>query len=185
MIKEPINYFNDKLKAQGFFNEVLCLCEKIEREEAVYPAQYNTNGEYQEINLDPNGSLCYWRKNGDVNITTQENSTMACSVQYQTTVPLKFVGFVKKDAYSDDQYFSDNLCSEIISNLTINNAALKVMLKAKKATLTATKYVTDPISVGKDEYDKIDFKARYTHAYFSIDFDLIFVTNNQCYTSIC
>lgn len=185
MIKDGITYLNAKITALGYINNVLCLVEKIEREGRVYPAQYNGFNEYEEINLDNDGSLSYWRKNGDVSISKEDNTTMACPVQYKTTVPLKLVCFITKDAYSNDQYFADNICSEFIGYLTTNNSALKTAFKAKKATVTATRYKTDARSVGADEYDNVNFEARYTHAYFSIDFDLEFITNNQCYNSLC
>lgn len=184
MIGDVITYLNNRISVLGYFNTVLCLAEKIEREDKVYPATYNTNNEYQIINLDSNGSLCYWRKNGDITFdkTTSETSI---GTQYTATIPLKFVGFVPKENATNDQYFAHNLCSSIISNLTVNNSALKQMLKAKKATFTANKTVTDPKAVGNEEYENINFEARYTHAYFSIDFELVFVTNNQCYADLC
>lgn len=185
MIKDGINYLNAKLEALGYFNTVLCLVEKIEREGRVYPAQYNGSNEYVEINLDTNGSICYWRKNGDVSFSEQENSTMACPLQYQNTLPLKLVCFVPKDAYSNDQYFADNLAGEIIGTLTTTNAGLKGFLKAKSARVAAVKYSTDARAVGAEEYDNINFEARYTHAYFSIDFNLVFITNNQCFNTLC
>lgn len=184
MIKDVITYLNNRIVILGYFNEVLCLVDKIEREGRVYPAQYNTNNEYKEINLDQFGSVCYWRKNGDVTIASQ-SSTTSINTEYTTNVPLKLVGFIKKEDELNDQYFSDNVCLSIISNLTVNNSALKPMLKAKKASVTAAKYVTDPKAVAGDEYDNVEFEARYTHAYFSIDFELVFVTNDQCYADIC
>jgi hypothetical protein len=184
MIAGVITYLNGRIGALGYFNEVLCLAEKIEREDKVYPAIYNTNNEYRIINLDANGSLCYWRKNGDITFDKQTSET-SIGTQYTASVPLKFVGFVKKENSNNDQYLSDNLCNSIISNLTVNNSALKQILKAKKATFVATKTVTDPKSVGNEEYDNINFEARYTHSYFSIDFQLELVTNSQCYADLC
>lgn len=183
MIKDVINYLNTKLSTLGYFNNVICLAERIEREGRVYPAQYATNGEYAEINLDVLGSTCYWRKNGDVSISEEDN-TGGIGIQYKTTIPLKFVGFIKKET-SDDQYFADNLIAGIIGNLTVSNSALKTALKAKTVRIVADKYVTDRIAVGKEEYNNIEFEANYQYAYFSVDFSLMFVTNNQCYTDIC
>jgi hypothetical protein len=100
-------------------------------------------------------------------------------------VPLKLVCFIPKTVYANDQYFSDNLSAEIMSYLTTNNSALKAAMKAKKVSIVATGYITDGREVGKDEYDNVSFEPRYTHAYFSIDFELKIVTNNQCYTNIC
>lgn len=184
MIKDVITYLNAKIETLGFFNTVLCLCERIEREDKVYPAQYTSSGEYKRINLDSEGSLCYWRKNGDVSISEEENSG-GVGVQYRTTAPLKFIGYIKKEPGKDDQYFSDNIISGIIGNLTINNSALKTALKAKMVRVSSTRYSTDSRLVGREEYDNIDFEVKYTHAYFSIDFELVFVTATQCYTDIC
>lgn len=185
MIKDTITYLNAKLSTLGYFNEVLCLAEKIEREERVYPALYNGGNEYKEIQLDSYGSISYWRKAGDVTISEQENITLSKNVQYEMTVPLKLVCFIPKTVYANDQYFADNLATEIMSYLTTNNSALKSAMKAKKVSIISTGYKTDAREVGAEEYDNINFEARYTHAYFSIDFELKIITNNQCYTDIC
>lgn len=185
MLSDCINYLNAKLTTLGYFNEVLCLAEKIEREGRVYPALYNGGNEYQEINLDSYGSICYWRKSGDVTISEQENATGSTNIQYETTIPLKLVCFLAKESYTNDQYFADTLANEIVGYLTTNNSALKVAMKAKKVSVIAESYKTDAREVGADEYDNINFEARYTHAYFSIDFELRIVTNNQCYSDIC
>lgn len=185
MIADCITYFNSKLATLGYFNDVLCLAEKIERKEQVYPALYLGNGEYKAINLDAKGSLSYWIKNGDVTIAEQTNSTGSTNIQYETSIPLKLVCFLEKTVYANNQYFADTLANEITGYLTTNNSALKVAMKAKRVTVTATSYKTDARALGVDEYDKIDFEPRYTHAYFSINFELKIVTNNQCYTDIC
>lgn len=185
MIKDVITYLNAKLSTLGYFNEVLCLAEKIEREERVYPALYNGGNEYKEIQLDSYGSVAYWRKSADVTITEQENATLSKNVQYEMNVPLKLVCFIPKTVYANDQYFADNLATEIMSYLTTNNSALKSAMKAKKVNIISTGYKTDSREVGAEEYDNINFEARYTHAYFSIDFELKITTNNQCYADIC
>lgn len=184
MIKDSITYLNTKIEALGYFNNIICLAEKIEKENKIFPAVYSTNGDYKQISLDPKGSTCYWRKNGDVTISEEDNST-GIGIQYRTTVPLKFVGFRKKDPGKDDQYYSDNLIAGIISNLTINNSALKSAFKAKLVRVAAVKYVTDFYEVSKNEYTNIEFVPQFTHSYFSIDFNLVFVTANQCYADIC
>lgn len=184
MNKQVIDYLNTKLEPLDFFNKIYCLAEKIEREEKTYPAIYNTDNAYVEIELDQSGSIFYWRKSGDV-IFSQQNNSTGIGIEYTASVPLKGVGFVKKDPSLNDQYFSDKMCLAIISNLTVNNSALKVVLKAKRATVAATKYSTDAKSVAQEEYNNINFEPRYTHAYFSIDFELNFVTNSQCYNELC
>ena len=184
MINDVITYLNAKIDTLGYFNSVICLAERIEREGRIYPAQYISNGDYKEISLDPSGSICYWRKNGDVTIA-EEELTSGIGIQYKTSFPLKFVGFIKKEAGKDTQYFADNLISGLIGNLTVSNSALKTALNAKSVRITATKYSTDGREVANSEYDNINYEPYYTHAYFSIEFNLIFITSSQCYTDIC
>lgn len=184
MFKPAIDYLNTKIETTGFFNEVNCLAEKIEREGKTYPALC-LGTEFKSINLDLKGSFSYWRKNGDVTISEEENLTGACSIQYNTTIPLKLVGFMRKDNPYNDCYFTDSIVMELISTLTTNNSALKGLMKAKSVRVSATKYVTDPISVANEEYSDNQFEARYSHAYFSIDFNLNIISNQNCFNNIC
>lgn len=183
MIKDIVDYLNTKLNTLGYFDSILCLAEKIEKEDKQYPAIY-TNNEYVPINLDDVSSTTYWRKNGDVSFSPQNNET-GVGIQYVGTIPLKLVFFKRKEAKFNDQYFTDNICLAIISTLTVNNAALNPMLNAKKVRVTANKYTTDRKQIANDEYDGINFEPQYQYAYGSIEFDLTFVTNSQCYKNIC
>jgi len=185
MLSEVIIYLNVKLTDTGYINDVLCLAEKLEREGKVYPAIYNSKNEYVPINFDLNGSLSYWRKSGDVSISEEENPTSGYLVQYKTTVPLKLVGFIRKENAHNTATFSDNMCQNIIGVLTTSTAVMKQVLKAKRATLTATGYSTDWRKIASDEYDNIDFEVRYTHSYFSIDFNLVIISNANCYQGFC
>jgi hypothetical protein len=184
MLKDCLTYLSNKIDTLGYFNKVVCFAEKIEREGRFFPAQYTFN-EFKEINLDDFGSVGYFRKTGDVTITEQTNETLSKSTQYETTIPLRFVGFITKDVYSNDAYFADNICQEVLAYITVGNSALKAAMKAKKVTFKANKYSTDGYTIGRDEYENINFEPRYTHAYFYIDFNLSVVTNSQCYTDIC
>lgn len=185
MIGEVITYLNGKLSDTGYINEVLCLAELIEREEKVYPAIYNNKNEYIPINLDSKGSLSYWRKSGDVSISDEDNTTSSCGIQYRTSIPLKLVGFINKENAHNNSTFADTMCQNLISVLTINTAILKQVLKAKRATLIATGYSTDARKIVNEEYQNIDFEIRYTHSYFSIDFNLVVISNSNCYQSFC
>ncbi len=184
MFKGAIDYLNAKIETTGYVNSVLCLAEKIEREGKQYPAQC-LGTEYKQIDLDPKGSLSYWRKAGDISISEEENLTGACSIQYNTTIPLKLVVFIKKDSPYGDCYFADNIAMELVSLLTTNNSALKGLFKAKSARVSATKIVTDSRTVASEEYSEGMFEARYSHAYFSIDFNLNIISNQNCFNSIC
>jgi len=162
MLSEVIEYLNTKISTTNFFNEILCLAEKIEREDKVYPAIYNGGGEYVNINLDANGSLCYWRKSGDVKISDEENNSSSCGIQYKTTVPLKLIGFIKKDIANNTSTFTDKICQQLIGTITTNTSVMKTALKAKRATIVANGYSTDIKKVLNDEYDKVDFEV-YKH----------------------
>lgn len=187
MVKDIITYLNAKINTVGYFDTSYCLVDKIKRGDKQYPAIYNGANEYQDIVLDDNlGSISYWRKAGDVTITDQDNQTTANGVQYNMTIPLKLVCFVKKENNdTNDQYFADNLCASLIANLTTNTSALKTAMKAKKVSIIADRYVTDGRAVIADEFENIDYEPKYTHSLFSIDFTVSIITNNQCYSDLC
>ena len=187
MIKDIITYLNAKIATVGYFDTVYCLADKIKKGDKLYPAIYNGANEYQDIVLDDNlGSISYWRKAGDVTISDEDNQTTAVGVQYNMTIPLKLVCFVKKENNdTNDQYFADNLCASLIANLTTNTSALKTAMKAKKVSIIADKYVTDGRSVINEEFDNITYEPNYSHALFSIDFTISIITNNQCYSDLC
>lgn len=182
-MKEALLNINEKISSLRLFNKQFDLCEKIERDSKVFPAYYKGNGEYERIDLDKIGSICYWRLNGDINYSSQESNSNV-GTEYRKDVPLKFIGYLKKEKTSD-QYFTQDVADSIISVVTSSNIGVKQILKAKRVSIIATKTVIDPIAVEKGEYEvKID-TVRYTDAYFSIDFTLSVFTNSQCYKSIC
>jgi hypothetical protein len=182
-LKEVLQHINSKVSELNFFNKQIELAEKIEREGAFFPAIYNSKGEYDRIDLDKSGSLSYWRKNGDVTMSSQ-GSESTIGQEFRKDIPLKFVGYLKKEE-SSDQYFADAVIDSIISVVTTSNSDVKKLLKAKRVFIVATKSVTDKIEVEKAEYEtKVD-TIRYQDCYFSIDFTLSIFTNSQCYRSIC
>jgi hypothetical protein len=168
----------------GYFNTVLGLAEKVKREEEVYPAIYVGN-EYKRINLDVNGSVCYWRKDGDVSFSSETNLTQANGLQYKISVPLKLLCFINKENPYNDVYFADNMAMDIIGYLTLTNSALKKSLLAKSARVQAKNYLTDSRAVASEEYTGLVFEPRYTHSYFSIDFEVIVIANQNCYDTFC
>lgn len=180
MIREVLTYLNLKLETEGWFNTIHFLAEKVKKEQAVYPAIYNIMGEYAEINLDVTGSLCYWRKNGSVTFSQEANPTQAKGLQYNVVMPIKLICFVPKSLPYNDAYFADNLALDIIDLLTTTNSALKGLLLAKSARVVAKGYNTDARSVAIEEYDNVNYVPRYTHAYFSVDFEVEVKTNQYC-----
>lgn len=185
MYKGAIDLFNEKIIELGYINSVNCLAEKITREGKTYPALCNGN-EYTPIDLDPKGSLSYWRKDGEVSVTEENNVTQACNSQFKTSIPLVLIGFIKKgDSPYNDCYLADNIAAEIINAVTVYPAPLKELLKAKNAYLSVKKYDTDRKNVQKREYDKIEFEIRYTHIYFNIDFELVIISNQNCFNNLC
>lgn len=184
MLEILIAYLNNRITSAGYINSVLCLAEKIEREGKIFPALY-TNNEYKRIDLDPKGSVSYWRKNGDISYSQQENTTKVGQIEYTTNIPLKLICFIKKDKANNDVYFADKLVEALKSLLSTNTAILNAGLKAKKCLIVATKYSTDGRSVASDEYTGIEYEPRYTHAYFSIDFEIKIVSNQNCFNDIC
>jgi hypothetical protein len=181
-LKELIIILNDKINALKIFNVSLGLAEKVEREEKSYPVINKGFGEYEKIDLDKYGSISYWRKNGEINMVSQDNKA-GLGQEYRKDIPLKLVGYIKNE--KTDQYFTDKVIDSIISAVTSNNVEVRKSFKAKRVQITANRAVTDKIEVEKTEYEnKIDF-VRLQDYYFSIDFTVSVFTNSQCYVSIC
>lgn len=185
MISEVITYLNTKISDTEYINEVLCLADLIEKDGQIYPAIYNNNNEYVPINLDFKGSLSYWRKNGDVNISEEDNATSSCGIQYRTTIPFKLIGFINKENAHNNSTFGDTMCQNLIGILTNNSAVMKGVLKAKRTQFIATGYSTDARKIVNEEYQNTNVEMRYTHSYFSIDFNLIVISNSNCFQSFC
>ncbi len=184
MLEILITYLNSRIAATGYINNILCLAEIVEREKQKYPATY-VSDEYKQVNLDPKGSVSYWRKSGDITYSQQENTTKVAQIEYTTSIPLKLVCFIKKDSANNDSYFADSLVEALKSVVSTNTAILNKALKAKKTLIAATKYSTNGNEVSNGEYSGIDYKPRYTHAYFSIDFEIKIISNQNCFNDIC
>lgn len=184
MLEILISYLNSRITSTGYINSVMCLAEIIDKGEQSYPAIYVKN-DYVRIDLDKKGSLSYWRKNGDVSYSENENSSKVGQIEYVTSVPLKLVCFIKKDNTLNSPYFADNIVEAMKSLLSTNTAILNKALKAKKTLIVATKYNTNGKVVASDEYSGIKYEPRYTHVYFSIDFEIKIVSNQNCYNDIC
>lgn len=185
MLKILIDYLNSKLANTGYINSVLCIAEKISKEAIGFPAIYNNNNEFQRIEYDANGSVSYWKRNGEITYSEQENTTKVGQIEYTTSIPLRLILFIKKDTANNDAYFSDRLVDEIKSILASNTAVLNGVLKAKKVNISAVRYNTNGKEISDSEFDGINYEPRYTHAYFSIDFDIKIVSNQNCYLQIC
>lgn len=186
MLDTTLKYLNGKVKGLNYFNVQHELVEKIERDGQVFPAVAH-GSEYKPIDLDAFGSLCYWRLNGEVNTTSQESET-TIGQDYQYDIPLRFIGFARKQP-SDDPYFALNMINGVIGVVTNQSALLSKDLKAKRINITSTKFNIDTREIEQREYEnKKDYKAdkiRFTHAYISIDFNLRVITKSRCLDGIC
>jgi len=184
MIQDIISFLNIRISALDYFNQVKSLAFRIEKENKVYPAVYLNNNEYERINLDSFGSVCYWRLRSEPSFSEQE-STSTIGNEYLTTIPLVLVGFMKKEQATNDSYFAENVINTLIGSLTTTSVALKQALKAKKLSISAVKYNQDGRILAKDEFDNIDYEPRYDSAFFSIDFDVKITTNQNCFDTLC
>ena len=183
MIESIITYLNLKLSDAGYINDVLTLAKRIERETHIYPAIYSNN-EYQQINLDSQGSLSYWRLNSDIVYSEQPSSTTV-GLEYLTTIPLRLVVFAKKETALNTAYFEERFVIDLTKRLTTDTAYIKNILQAKRVLISAKKTNIDGRILAQEEYDKIDFEPRYDWAYISIDFEISVITNQNCFIDLC
>ena len=182
-MKIVIDHLNQQI-GDDVYTERLCLAEKIQKGEQQFPAVRNGN-DFDKIDLDKKDGIGYWRKIADVTLD-KADSIYSCGISYTTSIPLRFVGFVKREKLpSPDQYTDDKLCQTIISRITTNSNLLRSALKAQKVEVLARSYTTDTEKIVREEYEEVQFKPRYAYSYIAIDVQLTITTSNNCIPGLC
>src|SRR3989304_5957011 len=137
MIKATIDYINGKLAALNYFEKSFGLCENIVKGDKTFPAEYNNNGEYKQINnFDKYNGVSYLRKRGDVSISDVDNTLEACGILNNINFPLRMVIVVpRKKLDCDNNYSEDVIAQTIMRRLLTKDPALKVALNARQARI--------------------------------------------------
>jgi hypothetical protein len=188
MLKDAIEFINSKLEVLNYFEKSYGLCEIITKGDKSFPAQYNTGGEYRQINnFDKYNGVSYTRKRGDIRISDEENTLQACTLLSRVRIPLRLVVIIpRKKLDCDNEYSEDVIAQTIIRAITTRSGDLKTALGARMATLMIDSYSTDSISILSEEYSSSKKKdINYKFAYLALNIDVEAVVTQDCLTREC
>lgn len=188
MIKATIEYINSKLAVLNYFEKSFGLSEIITKGDKTFPAEYNSNGEYKQINnFDSYNGVSYLRKRGDVSISDESNTLQACGILSNVNIPLTMVVVIpRKKLHCDDQFSEDVIAQTIMRTLITKDASLRVALRARTARIQVDSYSTDSVAILNGEYSNYPKKdINYKYAYLSLDLSIIATVTNDCLTQDC
>ncbi len=184
MIEQAITTINAAIKPLNYFEKQFELCEQVKNGDKIYPAQYCSEGQYDNINFDNSNGVSYWRKIGDVTITDAEG-LIACKDVLQFTYPMRLIGAVKKEKQSkDDAYSEERAIQSIISVITGSNKTIKAATKAYRVDITPQAQSDDALTILQAEYSEVP-DINYNYSYFKIDVDFIFIIREDCIIKEC
>src|SRR3990167_4711812 len=185
MIKSTIDYINGKLAALNYFEKSFGLCEIITKGDKTFPAEYNNNGEYKQINnFDKYNGVSYIRKRGDISISDAENTLQACGILININIPLTLIAVIpRKKLECDNNYSEDVIAQTIMRTLLTKDALFKAALNARQARIQIDSYSTDSISILNEEYSGYAKKdVNYKYAYLSLDITVNAIVTQDCLT---
>ena len=190
MTEDIIDYLNVLLSGTGFYSKNYCLCDFIYSAEEKRPAQYMTNGSFEEINnFSSYSGVSYFRKSGKVRISEVERKDIpsACDEILVFSIPLKFISVVPKNkANADNAYTDEEIALKLFRFLNTSPNALKASLNAISVNIRMTEYETDNSVILREEYSnpKIsDFD--YNYSYLSADIVCEVIIKQSCIKDPC
>lgn len=181
MLKNVIDYINQKIETLNIIQERFGLCELITDGERQFPGEY-CEGEYKTVSdFTDNKSVSYHRLNGDIGIDqNNEDSSNGCGVYTKKTYPLRSVFFLRKDIYKNNAYAEELIISNIEKAISSQNVKdLCQELNMEVVSIITTGTILDRNKLYKDEYNQ-DNMVGYEYAYFSILIDVIIEGNLNC-----
>lgn len=188
MIKATIQFINSKLAVLNYFEKSFGLVETITKGDKTFPAEYNSKGEYKQINnFDKYNGVSYLRKRGDVSISDEVNTLQACGILSNVNIPLRLVAVIPRSKlHCDDQFSEDVVAQTIMRTLLTKSPDFRVALNARTARLQVDSYSTDSISILNEEYSNYPKKdINYKYAYLALDLSVIALVTPECLTQDC
>lgn len=188
MIKQTIEFINCQLSSLGYFEKVYSLCEIITKGDKTFPAQYNSNGEYLQINnFDKYNGVSYVRKDGDVSISEADDTLRSCNNLSNVSIPLKIVSIIPRKKIDIDNNFSEEIVAQtLIKSLITKSGDFKTLLSARSAKILVSSYSTDSVKILSEEYSGLSKKdVNYKYIYLSLSINANAFISNECLIQDC
>lgn len=188
MIKNIIEYLNCQLSSLNLFEKQFSLCERITKGDKIFPAEYKSKGEYVQINnFDKYNGVSYFRKNGDISISDETNTTTSCGILKKISIPLLLICVIpRKKIEVDNNYTEDYIANKVLKSIITKSGILKQSLKARNIDINVDAYSTDSIKIIDQEYSNIQ-KADINHKfiYISSEISVSIIIDKKCINDCC
>lgn len=178
-----------RVMATGYINRHYEYAEMIRVGEDVYPAQYTSAGQYDDIfRIDVNGHS-YLRKNGKITFGLPERGDniklTSCGGDDFITLrlPLRLVLTVPKLKLSDDAFSDERLASEIMR--AISGTVELSGVDAREIKYTITDYDTDSLSVWNAEVQGPKHQMNFNYSYIAVGLSVDITINPACMDTLC
>lgn len=187
MIPVIVNNLGAKITATKIYSRVICFAEMtIDGEGKMQPKAYLSTGQLQNVSdFDNVAGVAYFRKNGKVGfqrITDAETQRTSCEEILQLNIPLRFVGMVAKNLFTDDAFTDDRIALDIIKTLEEKHAAIITELDARQVSIEVIDYDTDSINILSEEYKGIERKDfNYNMSYIAVNFQAVVLISKECF----
>lgn len=187
MIPVIVNNLGAKITATKIYSRVICFAEMtIDGEGKMQPKAYLSTGQFQNVSdFDNTAGVAYFRKNGKIGfqrITDGETQRTSCDEMLQLNIPLRFVGMVAKNLFTDDAFTDDRIALSVIKALEEKHAAIITELEARSVSIEVLDYDTDSINILSEEYKGIERKDfNYNMSYIAVNFQAVVLISKECF----
>lgn len=182
MLKNVIEYINERLETLNIIEQRNGLCEIITDGDRTLPAEYCEN-KYIPISEFTNyKGVCYYRLEGYSIEQNNEGSSSGCSIYSKKTYDIKSVFCIKKDVYQNSAYAEELIINNIEKTISIQNSKeLCEELNMDVVSININSVKIDRKQLYKEEY-AVDNKIGYEYAYFALLFSVVIEGNLDCQT---
>lgn len=188
MINSLIEFLQLKVAGVPYMDKVYGLAELVSKNEKKAPFIYCSKGEYKEILIDQNKATAYFRKNGNVSLSSETlDSGVACSTYYNISVPLYLNVFIeKKHLPKDDEYTDDRVASDLIKVVTTKTGDLRRLLKAKRVNILVNSYSNNNEEILRREYVNYDLnEINFKWVVLSLNLSVSILIDTSCFNEFC
>jgi hypothetical protein len=188
MLNNLIEFLQLKVAGVSYMDKVYGLAEHVSKNEKKAPFIYCSKGEYKEILIDKNKATTYFRKAGNVGLTTEIiDSGVACRSYYNISVPLVLNVFIeKKHLPIDDEFTDDRVASDLIKAITTKTGDLRKLLKAKKVNVSVSSYSNNNEDILRREYVNYDLnEINFKWVVLSLNISVSVIIDTLCFNEIC
>lgn len=187
MIDIILNTLGERISQTKIYSKVFCMAEMSEDGDGKrQPKAYVSNGQLKNVSdFDNANGVCYFRKNGKIEFSPfndSESQRTACEEVLQLSIPLRFVGMIKKDTFTDDAFTDDRIALQITNALAQKHALMTTVISARSTAIEVQNYDTDSLQIIQEEYRGIergDFP--YTMSYIAVNFQAVVIILKDCF----